>query len=75
MAEVRQYREHIIRFTVQRCPIALYWRARGTIKYTEAGKSWTFITTGAIDTFSTEAEAGHGFIQPAQKWIDNRLGS
>jgi hypothetical protein len=31
--------------------------------------------TGAIDTFITEAEAKDGFIQQAQKWVDDRLGS
>jgi hypothetical protein len=31
--------------------------------------------TGAIDTFTTEAEAEHGFLQQAQKWVDDRLGS
>jgi hypothetical protein len=28
---------------------------------------WTFIMTGAIDTFTTEAEAKHGFLQQAEK--------
>jgi len=31
--------------------------------------------TEAIDTFTTEAEAKHGFLQQAQKWVDDRLGS
>ena len=31
MTEVHRYREHTIRFTVQRSPVALYWCARGTI--------------------------------------------
>jgi hypothetical protein len=75
MAEAHQYRGHTIRFTVQRSPITLYWRARGTIEYAEAGRFWTFIMTGAIDTFITEAEAKDGFIQQAQKWVDDRLGS
>jgi hypothetical protein len=75
MAEAHQYRGHTIRFTVQRSPITLYWSARGTIEYTEAGRFWTFIMTGAIDTFITEAEAKDGFIQQAQKWVDDRLGS
>lgn len=56
-------------------PTTLYWRARGTIEYTEAGKFWTFIMTGAIDTFTTEAEAKHGVCQHAQKWVDDRLDS
>jgi hypothetical protein len=41
----------------------------------KAGKFWTFIMTGAIDTFTTEAEAKHGFLQQAQKWVDDRLDS
>jgi hypothetical protein len=37
---------------------------------------WTYIMmTGAIDTFTTEAEARDGLIQQAQKWIDDRLDS
>jgi hypothetical protein len=36
---------------------------------------WTFIMTGAIDTFTTEAEAKHGFLKQAQEWVDHRLGS
>ena len=57
MEEVHRYRGHTIRFTVQRSPTTVYWRARGTIEYTEARMFWTFIMTGAIDTFTTEAEA------------------
>ncbi len=75
MAEVDRYRGHTIKFTVQRSPTSLYWRARGTIEYTEAGKFWTFIMTGAIDTFATEADARDGFIDQAKKWVDDRLGS
>lgn len=45
MEEVYRYRGHTIRFTVQRSPTTLYWRARGTIEYTEGGKFWTFIMT------------------------------
>jgi hypothetical protein len=75
MEEVHRYRGHTIRFTVQRSPTTLYWRARGTIEYTEAGKSWTFIMTGAKDTFATETEARDGFIQQAINWVDDRLGS
>ena len=73
MEEVHRYRGHTIRFTVQRSPTTLYWRARGTIEYTEG--SVNFIMTGAIDTFAIEAEAKHGFLQQAQKWIDDRLDS
>ena len=75
MEEVHRYRGHTIRFTVQRNSTTLYWRARGTIEYTEAGRFWTFIMTGAIDTFTTEGEAKDGFIQQAKKWVDDRLGS
>jgi hypothetical protein len=31
--------------------------------------------TGAIDIFTTEAEAKRGFLEQAQKWIDDRLAS
>ena len=75
MVEMHRYREQTIRFGVQRSPTTLYWRARGTIEYTEGGMFWTFMMTGAIDTFTTEAEAKHGFLQQAQKWVDDRLGS
>jgi hypothetical protein len=68
-------RAHTVRFTVQRSFTTLYWRARGTIEYTEAGRFWTFIMTGASDTFTTEAEAKDGFIQQAEKWVNDRLGS
>jgi len=53
----------------------LFTGVQGTIEYTEAGKFWTFIMTGAIDTFTTEAEAKHGSCQQAQKWVDDRLDS
>ena len=75
MEEVHRYRGHTIRFRVQRSTTTLYWRARGTIEYTEGGMFWTFIMTGAIDTFTTEAEAKHGFLEQAQEWVDHRLGS
>ena len=75
MEEVHRYRGHTIKFTVQRSPTTLYWRARGTIEYTEAGRFWTFIMVGAIDTFTTADGAKNGFIQQAQKWIYDRLGS
>ena len=29
--------------------------------------------TGAIDSFTTEAEAKLGFLQQAEKWVDDRL--
>jgi hypothetical protein len=65
MEEVRRYRGHTIRFRVQRSTTTLYWRARGTIEYTEGGMFWTFIMTGAIDTFATEA-AGQPWITKPQ---------
>lgn len=75
MAEVHRYRGHTIRFTVLRSPTTLYWRARGTIEYTEGGRFWTYIITGAKDIFTTEAEAKDGFIQQATNWVDDRIGS
>jgi hypothetical protein len=75
MEEVHRYRGHNIRFRVQRSPTTLYWRARETIEYTEGGKFWTYFMSGAIDTFTTEAEAKQGFLEQAQKWVDDRLGS
>ena len=74
MAEVHRYRGHTIRLRIQRSSTTLYWRARGTIEYTEGGMYWTYIMTGAIDTFTTEAEAKHGFLQQARKWIDDQPG-
>ena len=73
MAEVHRYHEQTIRFGVQQSPTTLYWRARGTIEYTEGGMFWTFMMTGAIDTFTTETEAKLGFLQQAEKWVDERL--
>ena len=73
MIEMHRYREQTIRFGVQRSSTTLYWRARGTIEYTEGGMFWTFMMTGAIDTFTTEAEAKLGFLQQAEKWVDDRL--
>jgi hypothetical protein len=75
MEEVHRYRGHTIRFKVQRSPTTLYWRARGTIEYTGGRKFWTFIMTGAKDTFITEADARDGFIEQAKRWVDDRLGS
>jgi hypothetical protein len=45
MAEVHRYHEQTIRFGVQQSPTTLYWRARGTIEYTEGGMFWTFMMT------------------------------
>lgn len=65
MAEVHPYHGHTIRFTIQRNPTTLYWRARGTIEYAEGRMFWTFIMAGAIDTFATEA-AGQPWITKPQ---------
>jgi len=73
MVEVHRYRGDTIRFGVRRSPTTLYWRARGIIEYTEGTMFWTFIMTGAIDSFTTEAEAKLGFRQQAEKWVDDRL--
>jgi hypothetical protein len=70
---VEVHRGHTIRFDVQRSPTTFYWRARGTIEYTEGGMFWTFTMSGAIDTFTTESEAKLGFFQQAEKWVDDRL--
>jgi len=75
MLEVHRYREHTISFRIQRSSTTLYRRARGTIQYTEGGMFWTFTMSGAVDTFTTEAEAKVSFLQQAQKWVDDRLGS
>ena len=73
MVEVHRYRGDTIRFGVRRSPTTLYWRARGIIEYTEGTMFWTFIMTGAIDSFTTEAEAKQGFLQQAQQWVVDRL--
>ncbi len=73
MVEVHRYRGDTIRFGVRRSSTTLYWRARGIIEYTEGTMFWTFIMTGAIDSFTTEAEAKLGFLQQAEKWVDDRL--
>jgi hypothetical protein len=73
--EVHRYRGHTIRFRVQRSPTSLYWRARGTVEYSEAGRFWTFMMTGAADTFTEETDARDGFIEQAKKWVDDRLAA
>jgi hypothetical protein len=75
MEEVHGYRGHNIRYTIRRSPTTLYWRARGTIEYTKGGMFWTLLMTGAIDTFTTKAEAKQDFFKQAQRWIDDRLDS
>jgi hypothetical protein len=69
-----QYRGHIIRFEVEQNPATLYWQARGVIKLIEEiGR--TFIVSGAINTFKTEAEAKDAFLQQAKRCVYDRVGS
>jgi hypothetical protein len=70
-----QYRGHIIRFEVEQNPDTLYWEARGVIELIEGKTSRTIIVNGAINTFKTEAEAKHAFLQQAKRWIYDQIGS
>jgi hypothetical protein len=70
-----QYRRHIIRFEVEQIPDTLYWQARGVIKLIEGETFRTFILSGAINTFKTEAEAKQAFLQQAKRWIYDQIGS
>ena len=70
-----QYRGHVIRFEVEQNPDTLYWQARGVIKLIEGETFRTFILSGAINTFKTEAEATHAFLQQAKRWIYDQIGS
>jgi hypothetical protein len=70
-----QYRGHIISFEVEQNPDTLYWEARGVIELIEGKTSRTFIVSGAINTFKTEAEAKHAFLQQAKRWVYDRVGS
>jgi hypothetical protein len=70
-----RYRGHIIRFEVAQNLDTLYWEARGVIELIEAGSSRTFIVSGAINTFKTEAEAKHAFLQQAKRCIYDQIGS
>jgi hypothetical protein len=70
-----RYRGHIIRFEVEQNLDTLYWEARGVIELIEAGSSRTFIVSGAINTFKTEAEAKHAFLQQAKRCIYDQIGS
>jgi hypothetical protein len=70
-----QYRGHIIRFEVEQNPDTLYWQARGVIKLIEGETFRTFILSGAINTFKTEAEAKQAFLQQAKRWIYDQIGS
>jgi hypothetical protein len=68
-----QYRGHIIRFEVEQNPDTLYWEAKGVIELIEGPR--TFILSGAINTFKTEAEAIYAFLQQAKRWIYDQIGS
>jgi hypothetical protein len=70
-----QYRGHIIRFEVEQNPDTLYWQARGVIELTEGETVRTFIVSGTTNAFKTEAEAKHGFLQQAKRWVYDRVGS
>jgi hypothetical protein len=56
MEEVHRYRGHTIRFGVQRSPTTLYWRARGTIEYTEGVMFWDRPGTRYIAKDGTKTE-------------------
>jgi hypothetical protein len=60
---------------VKQTPETLYWEARGVIELIEGKNSRTFIVNGAINTFKTEAEAQHAFLQQAKRWIYDWIGS
>jgi hypothetical protein len=70
-----QYRGHIIRFEVEQNPDTLYWQARGVIKLIEGETFRTFVVSGTTNTFKTEAEAEHVFLQQAKRWVYDRVGS
>jgi hypothetical protein len=70
-----QYRGHIIRFEVEQNPDTLYWQARGVIELIEGETVRTFALSGATNTFKTEAEAKHAFLQQAKRWIYDLVGS
>jgi len=70
-----QYRGHIIRLDVDKNPNTLYWEAKGVIELIEGRSPRTSILSGAINTFKTEAEAKHAFLQQAKRWIYDQIGS
>ena len=70
-----QYRGHIIRFEVEQNPDTLYWQARGAIKLIEGETFRTFVVSGTTNTFKTEVEAKHAFLQQAKRWVYDRVGS
>ena len=75
MLETYQYRGHIIRFEVEQNPATFYWQARGVIELIENQTFRTFVLTGTINSFKTEAEARHGFLQQVKRWVYDRVGS
>ena len=70
-----QYRGHIIRIEVEQNPETLYWQTRGVIELIEGETVRTFALSGATNTFNTEAEAKHAFLQQAKRWIYDLAGS
>jgi hypothetical protein len=70
-----QYRGHIIRLQVEQNPATLYWQARGVIELIEGETIRSFSVSETTNTFKTEAEAEHGFLQQAKRWIYDRVGS
>jgi hypothetical protein len=70
-----QYRGHIINFEVEQNPDTLYWQARGVIELIEGETVGTFVVSGTTNTFKTEAEAKHAFLQQAKRWVYDRVGS
>jgi hypothetical protein len=70
-----QYRGHIIRFKVEQNPDTLYWQAWGAIEFIEGETFRTFVVSGATNTFKSEAEAKHAFLQQAKRCVYDRIGS
>jgi hypothetical protein len=65
----------MIRFDVEQNPTTLYWEAKGVVELIEGRSPRIFILSGAINTFKTEAEAKHAFLQQAKRWIYDQIGS
>ena len=70
-----RYRGHIIRLEIEQNLETLYWEVRGVIEFIEGGTSRAFVVNGAINTFKTEAEAKHAFLQQAKRCIYDQIGS
>jgi len=70
-----QYRGQIIRLQVEQNPDTLYWQARGVIELIEGETIRSFSVSGTTNTFKTEAEAKHAFLQQAKRWVYDRVGS